>query len=97
MTQDIGRQIGRTHCLISTYLRNPDEYNKKKDTGRRRTLTAHDERQTCRLASNSCLSLNQKQIWHFLSRTAPTGEPYTAANIIIFSDKKKFDLDGPME
>ncbi|KIH59436.1 transposase [Ancylostoma duodenale] len=55
----IGLQIGRTHCLISAYLRNPGEYNKKKDTGRRRTLTAHDERQICRRASNSCLSLNQ--------------------------------------
>ncbi|EPB78676.1 hypothetical protein ANCCEY_02195 [Ancylostoma ceylanicum] len=55
----IGRQIGRTHCLVSTYLRNPDGYSKKKDTGRRRTLTAHDERQICRQASNSCSSLNQ--------------------------------------
>ncbi|RCN33912.1 transposase, partial [Ancylostoma caninum] len=109
---------------------NPDEYNKKKDTGRRRTLTAHDERQICRRASNSCLSLNQiradlelpiskSTVWRALPRSeyivreimkkAPRLTPLHKAarlefvrrnittdwNTIIFSDEKKFNLDGP--
>lgn len=27
--REIARKIGRTPCLVSTYLKNPDEYGKK--------------------------------------------------------------------
>ncbi|KIH60999.1 hypothetical protein ANCDUO_08736 [Ancylostoma duodenale] len=98
----IGRQIGGTHCLILTSLQNPDGYNKKKDTGRRRTLTAHHNRQICRRASNICLSLNQirADLEHPVSKSTVWRALLHSEHIVREIMKKaphgkKFNLDGP--
>ena len=49
----IASKIGRHHKVISTFLRNPDEYGTKKPSGRPSVLSPRDKRRILTHASNS--------------------------------------------
>ena len=55
-------QIGHSHDVISSYLRDPESYDRKHNTGPPRLLSSYDERQINRRASNSTASLNQIRV-----------------------------------
>ena len=58
IARDIGRQLNRSHKLISNYIRDPLEYGQKLRSGRPRTISARDDRAIARMASNSTMSAN---------------------------------------
>uniref|UniRef100_A0A7I4Y079 HTH_38 domain-containing protein n=1 Tax=Haemonchus contortus TaxID=6289 RepID=A0A7I4Y079_HAECO len=55
----IANQIGRTHCVVFSYLRDTEAYDKGGAQGRQRKLSSRDEREIWRRASNSTISVNQ--------------------------------------
>lgn len=55
----IGAKIDRSQKVVSSYLKNPDLYNRKKKRGVTSKLSPADKRRICRAASNSTRSSTQ--------------------------------------
>lgn len=55
----IARQLGRSRDVINRFVKDPLKFAEKKHIGRPRSLTARDERNICRVASNSSKTANQ--------------------------------------
>jgi len=53
---EISRKIGRTRCVITNFLRNPEEYGVKRSSGRKPKLDDRDKRRIILEASNSFAS-----------------------------------------
>ena len=54
----IAQQLGRTRCVISAYLQDPERYNCRRVQGRPCKLSERQRRQIWRKVSNSTLSLS---------------------------------------
>ena len=52
----IAEKISRSQNVVSRYLKDPKEYDKKKKRGIIRKLSQADKRRICRMASNSALT-----------------------------------------
>ena len=57
--REVARLIGRSHKVVTIYLKNPALYDKKKKRGVTTKLSPQDKRVIYRLASNSTLSSHQ--------------------------------------
>lgn len=55
----IAREIGRSHCVVLNFLKNPASYGQKKSPGRKKKLSAREERHVVSKASNSTKSCSQ--------------------------------------
>lgn len=55
-TSVIARKINRSRCVVQNFLKNPDNYNTCKRTGRKLLLSARERRSILRKASNSSAS-----------------------------------------
>uniref|UniRef100_A0A915E231 Tc3 transposase DNA binding domain-containing protein n=1 Tax=Ditylenchus dipsaci TaxID=166011 RepID=A0A915E231_9BILA len=114
----IGRELGRTKCVVKNFFSNPERYGAKKRKGRKRKLSKRDERQISKEASNSTKSANdiKKELKlevsflgivkmnlapRLLPRHKESRLKFARENMgrnwktVIFSDEKKFNLDGP--
>ncbi|KAK6058247.1 hypothetical protein COOONC_04186 [Cooperia oncophora] len=58
----IAKEIGRSHCVVCSYLRNPETYGSGGANKHQRKLSAREERQIWKKASNSTLSLKRPKI-----------------------------------
>jgi len=52
----IASEIGRSHCVVNSYLSNPETYGTAKSPGRPSVLSPRDKRHIINLASNSMVS-----------------------------------------
>lgn len=55
----IAKIINRSHRVVRNYLKDPENYGKKKRTGRPRATTPRERRSILRVASNSTLTARQ--------------------------------------
>lgn len=54
--REIGRKIGRSHKVVSNFLKDQENYGKNKRTGRKHKLSNRDKRRIINHASNSTMS-----------------------------------------
>ena len=59
--EQISIKIGRSKCAIFNLLKDPENYGKKKSTGRRRSLSPRDQSLVLRLARTQHLNSTQIQ------------------------------------
>lgn len=128
----IAKFINRSHRVVRNFLKDPENYGKRKRTGRPRATTARERRSILRVASNSALTARQvaveagvstnlrnvQRIIHecrHLKRKKLQRKPLLSDKHklnrlkfakdhvqwkkkwrkVIFTDEKKFNLDGP--
>lgn len=74
----ISQKIGRSRCVIRSFLKNRDKYGKKYKTGRKHKLSDRDKRIIIKKASNSFVScaqlagqcsnkVSKMTVWRFLN------------------------------
>ncbi|CAH2092976.1 unnamed protein product [Euphydryas editha] len=128
----IAKIINRSHRVVRNFLKDPENYGKKKRTGRPKATTPRERRSILRVASNSALTARQiaaeagvstnlrnvQRIIHDceylerkkLQRKPPLSDKHKLVRLqfakdhvqwkkkwrkVIFTDEKKFNLDGP--